>query len=82
MHRRFSSLVKSPGSSSKTLEKTIDNDNESTVSTMIRGEPLPVPSLKVKRVDHYYSRWSKSWKYRVSFRDIVHVLHPTDVLPL
>jgi hypothetical protein len=21
--------------------------------------------LKVKRVDYYYSRWTKSWKYRV-----------------
>jgi len=29
-----------------------------------RDEPLPVPSLKVKRVDHYFSRWTKGWKYR------------------
>jgi hypothetical protein len=45
-------------------EKTIEDDNESKVSTIVRDEPLPVPSLKVKRVDFYYSRWTKSWKYR------------------
>jgi hypothetical protein len=68
MHRRFSTLVKSSSSSgtSPVNEKTIEDDNESGVSTILRAEPLPVPSLKVKRVDNYYSRWSKSWKYRVS----------------
>jgi hypothetical protein len=63
MHRRFSSLVK--GSSSKEPGSLYTADNESKVSTIVREEPLPVPSLKVKRVDHYYSRWTKSWKYRV-----------------
>ncbi|KAF9258542.1 P-loop containing nucleoside triphosphate hydrolase protein [Marasmius fiardii PR-910] len=23
-----------------------------------------MPSLKIKKVDHYYSKWSKEWKYR------------------
>ncbi|KAH9487460.1 ATPase family AAA domain-containing protein 3B [Psilocybe cubensis] len=66
MHRRFSSLVKNPpgGSSSRTNEITIEDDGESKVSTIVREEPLPPVSLKVKRVDFYYSRWTKSWKYR------------------
>lgn len=63
MHR-FSTLVK--GSSSKEPGSLYTADNESKVSTIVREEPLPVPSLKVKRVDHYYSRWTKSWKYRVT----------------
>ena len=32
-------------------------------STLVREEPLTPPSLKVKRVDHYWSK--KGWKYRV-----------------
>ncbi|KAJ7271488.1 hypothetical protein C8J57DRAFT_285425 [Mycena rebaudengoi] len=60
MHRRFSSLVKSPKGSAP-FE---DDDNESKVSTIVRDEPLPPASTKVKRVDYYYSRWSKGWKYK------------------
>ena len=26
--------------------------------------PLPSPNLKIKRVDHFWSTWSKCWKYR------------------
>ncbi|KAG6843966.1 hypothetical protein H0H87_011337 [Tephrocybe sp. NHM501043] len=67
MHRRFSTLVKasSPLANSSSVE-SFDNglDTESKASTVVRDEPLPVPSLKVKRLDHYYSRWSRSWKYR------------------
>jgi len=67
MHRRFSTLVKNSASasSSRFEEKGADSDAESNVSTIVRDEPLPIPSLKVKRVDYYYSRWTKSWKYRV-----------------
>ena len=70
--QRFSSLVK--GSSSKAPSSLYIADNESKVSTIVREEPLPVPSLKVKRVDHYYSRWTKSWKYRVTslFPSVLH----------
>jgi hypothetical protein len=62
MHRRLSSLV-----NSKNPRDLGDDgsDNESKASTIVRDEPLPVPTLKVKRVDHYYSRWGKTWKYRV-----------------
>lgn len=38
--------------------------NASTAALIAPSAPLPLPSLKVKRVDYYYSRWSKSWKYK------------------
>lgn len=68
MHRRLSTLVKN-----STRDRSHDDvddgfDHESKVSTVVRDEPLPVPSLKVKRVDYYYSRWGKGWKYRVSLQ--------------
>ncbi|KAF5385540.1 hypothetical protein D9757_006723 [Collybiopsis confluens] len=40
-----------------------DEDTDSTTSTVIHEAATP-PSLKIKRVDHYYSRWSKGWKYK------------------
>ncbi|KAF8797499.1 P-loop containing nucleoside triphosphate hydrolase protein [Phlegmacium glaucopus] len=66
--RRFSAFGKSSSSSGTSYvhEKPIEDENDSNASTILRGEPLPVPSLKVKHVDHYYSRWSKSWKYRTT----------------
>lgn len=36
----------------------------STTALMTPSVPLPPPNLKVKRLDYYYSRWSKSWKYK------------------
>jgi len=71
MHRRISTLVKSASSSSSSpsssrYEEKQDDDTRSTSSTVVRDEgPVPVPSLKIKRVDYYYSRWTKSWKYKV-----------------
>ena|ERR1700761_6036215 len=66
MHRRFSSLVKPPKASGSTID--YDDDTESKVETIVRDEPLPPASLKMKRVDYYYSRWGKQWKYRVLFQ--------------
>ncbi|KAF8186777.1 hypothetical protein BJ912DRAFT_451923 [Pholiota molesta] len=67
MHRRFSSLVRnsSAGPSSQVAEEaSIYDDNESKITAVAKDEHLPVPALKVKRVDYYYSWWTKSWKYR------------------
>jgi len=76
--RRISSLTKSraypqpfqrgPSNSAVDYDDLSDVQSVSkeSTSTAVRDEPLPVPSLKVKRVDHYYSRWTKGWKYRVS----------------
>ncbi|KAJ7766171.1 hypothetical protein B0H16DRAFT_1523250 [Mycena metata] len=63
MHRRFSSLVKSPRASGSSSFDA-DDDSESKTSTIIRDEPLPPASSKIKRVDYFYSRWSKGWKYK------------------
>ena len=41
------------------------NDTETTTeATAVPSAPLTPASLKIKRVDHYWSTWSKSWKYR------------------
>ncbi|KAJ7114472.1 hypothetical protein C8R44DRAFT_881309 [Mycena epipterygia] len=63
MHRRFSSLMKSPRASGST-PLDLEDDTESKVSTIVKDEPLPPPSSKIKRVDYFYSRWTKGWKYR------------------
>jgi hypothetical protein len=73
MHRRFSTLMRSASSGpSSSRISEYDEDNESTLTAVTGGpvkgeekESIPIPSLKVKRVDNYYSRWSKAWKYRV-----------------
>jgi hypothetical protein len=77
MHRRFSSLVKnsSAGPSSQVAEEaSIYDDNESKITAVAKDEHLPVPALKVKRVDYYYSWWTKSWKYRVQFNHSLDVV--------
>jgi hypothetical protein len=74
MHRRLSTLMKSSSGSSSRIDELdgpdVGNDTESkisTVATTVRGEDtqLAAPSFKVKRVDYYYSWWTRSWKYRV-----------------
>ena len=75
--QRFLSLSRRNNSvrESKLSEKGHDNDSQSSVhganddnaSTAILmppPEPLAPANLKVKRVDYYYSRWSRSWKYK------------------
>ncbi|KAJ6473510.1 P-loop containing nucleoside triphosphate hydrolase protein [Mycena vulgaris] len=62
MHRRFSSLVKSPKASGSSFD--YEDDGESKVSMIVKDEPLPAASSKIKRVDYFYSRWSKGWKYK------------------
>lgn len=41
-----------------------DDDDESTTALVNSDLPPPPPTLKVKRVDYFYSSWSKAWKYR------------------
>ncbi|KAG2024096.1 hypothetical protein CC2G_001684 [Coprinopsis cinerea AmutBmut pab1-1] len=64
----------SSSSNSNHDDLPFDNSSKSTITTAIGKEdnlPLPAPSLKVKRVDNYYSRWSKSWKYRNTSSKVV-----------
>ncbi|KAJ3850524.1 P-loop containing nucleoside triphosphate hydrolase protein [Lentinula lateritia] len=60
MHRRISSFAKSSG---KVPSSAHEKDTDSAVSTIVYEAVAP-PSLKIKRVDHYYSRWYKAWRYR------------------
>ncbi|KAJ8473066.1 hypothetical protein ONZ51_g8110 [Trametes cubensis] len=50
------------------VHEELDDDELSTTALVPNGSaspaPLPPVNLKVKRVDYYYSRWSKVWKYR------------------
>ncbi|EMD36702.1 hypothetical protein CERSUDRAFT_136948 [Gelatoporia subvermispora B] len=39
-------------------------NGSSTAALVAPPAPLPAPTLKVKRVDHYYSGWYKTWRYR------------------
>src|SRR6266545_2454950 len=86
MYRRFSTLVKTaPGSSSspstyRVEEKQVVDDarsQTSTASTVVREVEgsVTVPSLKIKRVDYYYSPWSRPWKYRVPIFFFLSVSH-------
>jgi Domain of unknown function (DUF7025) len=43
---------------------TAEDNDQSTIAT--GHTPLPPPNLKIKKVDHFYSRWSKKWKYQNS----------------
>ncbi|RPD60608.1 P-loop containing nucleoside triphosphate hydrolase protein [Lentinus tigrinus ALCF2SS1-7] len=41
-------------------------DDDSTTALVASAALPPPPNLKVKRVDYFYSSWSKAWKYRNS----------------
>ena len=38
--------------------------NVSTAALLSPSVPLPPPNLQVKRLDYYYSKWTRSWKYK------------------
>ncbi|KIM47188.1 hypothetical protein M413DRAFT_7761 [Hebeloma cylindrosporum] len=78
----LSSLLKRSPYSSSSLRsegKGLYKDDESIVEpTVVREEPLPVPSLKVKRVDKYFSTWG-SWKYRDTNAKVITVEPPPSI---
>ncbi|EMD36703.1 hypothetical protein CERSUDRAFT_114643 [Gelatoporia subvermispora B] len=41
-----------------------EDETGSTAALVSAPASIPAPTLKVKRVDHYWSNWSKAWKYR------------------
>lgn len=72
--RRYLSLSKSD----TRRASVITADSEKTPLTALNDEsttsvrePLPAPSLKVKKVDHFYSRWSRKWKYENSGANVI-----------
>lgn len=48
-----------------------DDADTTTTTTAQPPAPLAPPNLKVKRVDHYWSTWAKSWKYRTTGSGVV-----------
>ncbi|CAK5277207.1 unnamed protein product [Mycena citricolor] len=62
--RRFSTLIKSPSAGPSSVTVYDDVETESKTSTIVRDEPLPPASMKIKRLDYFYSSWSKQWKYK------------------
>lgn len=83
MHRRFTSLFKSPKGPDPLVSDAFPGSpgpipilpappaqwggyhSLSEVSTLAQDEQLPAPSSKIKRLDYFYSRWYKTWKYKV-----------------
>ena len=46
-------------------EEEPEDDEQSTAPLVpASSAPPPPPNLKVKRVDYFWSTWSKQWKYR------------------
>ena len=58
-------------------EKNVHDESsaQDDASSTLRA-PLSPPSLKVKRVDHYFSRWQKKWKYENTGTNIIPELRP------
>jgi hypothetical protein len=56
-------------SSEKSLLSGSSDQDASTTPTL--HTPLPPPNLKVKKVDHYFSRWQKKWKYENTGANII-----------
>ena len=87
MRRYFSQPRKSIIPSKQTSEKDAETKplhgviDQESIDAESQG-PTPVaqltpPNLKIKRVDHYWSTWSKSWKYRnTGSRIIAEAVHP------
>ncbi|TFK23738.1 P-loop containing nucleoside triphosphate hydrolase protein [Coprinopsis marcescibilis] len=76
MRKRLSVIMRGSSSSSAQEDFTsYDNESKTTFTTAVGGDDkddsLPSPSTKIKRVDNYYSRWSKTWKYRNTSSKVV-----------
>ncbi|KAH9903157.1 P-loop containing nucleoside triphosphate hydrolase protein [Cubamyces lactineus] len=56
------------GHRQQVVHEETNEDERSTTALVSDGPPgtasLPPVNLKVKRVDYYYSKWSKVWKYK------------------
>lgn len=66
-HNKSSGDAQRVSTLSEKQQSTIIDDDSSTANLMPQQHSPPEPpNLKVKRVDHYYSSWSKCWKYKNS----------------
>ncbi|KAF8587999.1 P-loop containing nucleoside triphosphate hydrolase protein [Ramaria rubella] len=59
-------------------DASADNVDQSTRASIIPAL-APALNLKVKKVDHFYSRWSKKWKYQNSGSNAIPELRPLPV---
>lgn len=66
---RSSSVSQEATNSEKNVLPGSTEQDASTTSTL--RVPLPPPCLKVKKVDHYFSRWQKKWKYENTGTNII-----------
>ena len=55
----------------KPLNEASSNGSAETEVAPQPAAPLSPPNLKVKRVDYYWSTWSKAWKYRNTGSSVV-----------
>ena len=55
----------------KPLNEASSNGSAETEVAPQPAAPLSPPNLKVKRVDYYWSTWSKTWKYRNTGSSVV-----------
>ncbi|KAH9848097.1 P-loop containing nucleoside triphosphate hydrolase protein [Lenzites betulinus] len=74
--RSRSSRVSNPNPFSEKHSETrpltnADNNSEDGQFAMDVSGALPPPNLKIKRVDHFWSNWSKGWKYRNTGSSVV-----------
>lgn len=72
-----------PGASDPPNEKIQDvsAESDSTVQASSQLVPLQPAPLKIKKVDHFYSRWQKKWKYTTTGSNIIPEMRlvPSDV---
>ena len=57
-------------------------DSASTTPLVTPPAPLPTAYLKVKRVDYYYSKWTRSWKYKNMGEKVVMEVVPVGAAPV
>lgn len=63
---RRSSMVESEKDLMGSDSTTVQSSAASTIQ-----ETLVPPNLKVKKVDYYYSKWSRKWKYQNSGSNVI-----------
>lgn len=74
----LSEKVHTPSYGTTFAHSDAGDDDQSTANLMPHqtASPIEPPSLKIKRVDHYYSSWSKCWKYKNSGSNTIPEMRP------
>ncbi|KAI3604465.1 p-loop containing nucleoside triphosphate hydrolase protein [Moniliophthora roreri] len=56
--------------SSYPTDGNVNQEDQESDAIAAQSEVLAPPSLKIKRVDHYYSKWYKDWRYRITSSNV------------